>query len=217
MKFHSCPFLMEWKRSALFLLLKNKDKTVFWEFCFQASLLHSPSTEEKWVPLLQSCILEEPKSIHSSLFKNFSWPPVSPMCFSQLMFRAMLCADWPRTVLLDQSLWLRGCKTSNSPTFPWGWGYVSLMGSVPQQNSSQKERWTGVEYITNGGHGSALSWLECWWGFLSFLQVFPDSRNEGERQDEISRVQEFCDLTPGLNCVFDSTHSYFFPLICENK
>lgn len=140
MKFHSCPFFTEWKRSALFLLLKNKDKTVFWEFCFQASLLHSPSTEEKRVPLLQPCILEEPKSIHSSPFENFSRHPLSPhVLFSAYVQGNALCWLAEACVTGPIAMVMRMYNFKESPPFPEaGVTWVSWAGYLSRIQAKKK-------------------------------------------------------------------------------
>ena len=87
-KSHFCPFLMEWNRFVLFLLLKNKQKTVFWEFLFQAS-----QAQKKRGHLF--CIFAVQRNQNpydSSPFENFSWTQLSHIFFFQQtpIFRVVL-------------------------------------------------------------------------------------------------------------------------------
>ena len=129
-KSHFCPFLMEWNRFVLFLLLKNKQKTVFWEFLFQAS-----QAQKKRGHLF--CIFAVQRNQNpydSSPFENFSWTQLSHIFFFQQtpIFRVVLLLTG-----IGLCCWTNQCGNEQGifffliPLFPWSWDW-SQFSSVTQ-------------------------------------------------------------------------------------
>lgn len=95
--------LSSWSKKSFVLFLKGKNS--FLRTLVLGFTVISYKYRRKEGTSLRFCISKEPKSIYSSPLRNFPWPHLSHMFFYQqvLIFRAMLCADWLRLVLLNQS------------------------------------------------------------------------------------------------------------------
>lgn len=89
-------FLSSWRKNILCLTCWKQRKDSFLIILVSGFIFIYYTYRRKRVPLLRSCISKESKFMHNSPFKNFSWPQLNHIFFSQqaLMFRVILCADW---------------------------------------------------------------------------------------------------------------------------
>ena len=140
-KSHFCPFLLEWNRFVLFLLLKNKQKTVFWEFLFQASQVQKKRGHLFCIFAIQ----RNQNPYNSSPFENFSWTQLSHMFFFQQVpiFMAVLLLTG-----IGLCCWTNLCGNEqgifkNIPPFPWSWA-CSQFSSVTSRVWLFATPWTAA-------------------------------------------------------------------------